>query len=265
MSPSSTSRLMSNAKFFIRRALLKAMTAALRIKADRFPIESNTRCLVVAPHQDDAALGCGGLILGKRLEGNPVDIVYITDGSASHTGHPTLTPEALVNTRRAEELASIVILGVDRRRTHFLDAKDGTLKDLNPVDRDRIVERIADVLVRVRPDEIFLPCRSDGSSEHDASFILVKRAIAMAKMNPRLFEYPIWSLWFPQRLIGPLLASRRVWTARYKGYEYRKLRALSVYRSQMEPTPPWTKAVIPTNFRSFFDSGEEFFFESDTA
>jgi LmbE family N-acetylglucosaminyl deacetylase len=253
------------AKFQARRVLLDVMAAALRVRADRYPIEDNRRCLVVAPHQDDATLGCGGLILGKRLEGNPVDIVYITDGSASHLGHPTLSPEALARLRRSEEIASVVILGVDRACTHFLDAKDGTLDKLSPGEREGIVGMIAEVLLRVRPDEIFLPCRSDGSSEHDASFVLVKSAITKVNIKPRLFEYPIWALWSPQRLIAPLFGSRRVWTARYKGYEYLKLRALSVYRSQTEPMPPWTDAVTPRNFFSFFGSAEEFFFESDVA
>jgi LmbE family N-acetylglucosaminyl deacetylase len=47
---------------------------------------------VISPHQDDATLGFAGLILGKRLEGNPVDNVFMTDGSVSHLGHPTVTP-----------------------------------------------------------------------------------------------------------------------------------------------------------------------------
>jgi N-acetylglucosamine malate deacetylase 1 len=265
MSTASAGRPRGGLKFFVRREFLRAMKAALRIRSNRFPIEDNNRCLVIAPHQDDAALGCGGLIIGKRLEGNPIDIAYITDGSASHTGHPTVTPTALASMRRSEELASIVILGVDRSRTHFLDAKDGTLGALKPADRNALVEKITEVLTRVRPDEIFLPLRSDGSSEHDATFILVKSAVTRAQIKTRLIEYPIWSLWSPQRLLAPLLSSRRVWISRFKGYEHLKLKALSVYKSQTEPTPPWAAAVTPTNFFSFFESNEEFFFESDNA
>ena len=41
------------------------------------------RVLVVAPHQDDETLGCGGLIARKRYEGLPVHVVFITDGSAT--------------------------------------------------------------------------------------------------------------------------------------------------------------------------------------
>jgi LmbE family N-acetylglucosaminyl deacetylase len=236
--------------------------AFMRIRSCSYPIEDHVRCLVVAPHQDDATLGCGGLILGKRLEGNPVDIVYITDGSASHRGHPTLTPESLAGQRRLEELASIDALGVERIRTHFLNARDGTLAHLDQSESGILVDKIAEVLNRVAPDEIFLPCRKDGSSEHDAAFVLVRRALERSRIEPRLFEYPIWSLWAPQRLIGPVFASRRVWRAKFAGYEHVKDRALSVYSSQIEPTPPWTEPVISPEFISFFRSNEEFFLES---
>ena len=254
-----------SAKFLIRYALLRIMRMAMRFRAHVYPVDSDTRCLVVAPHQDDAALGCGGLIICKRLEGNPVDIVYVTDGSASHPGHPTLTPERLASQRRSEELAAIVTLGVERTRAHFLDAKDGTLSTLEAAERERIVAGMAEIMLRTRPDEIFLPCRLDGSSEHDASFVLVRDAIQRSLLSPRTFEYPIWALWSPQRLVAPLVSSQRVWTARFGGYEHLKLSALRMYRSQMESSPPWTEPVISREFVSFFGSCEEFFFESDVS
>jgi hypothetical protein len=40
-----------------------------------------------------------------------------------------------------------------------------------------------------------------------------------------------------------------------------KRAALACYRSQIVPTPPWPKAVLPTGFAEVFYSDEEFFFE----
>src|SRR5690349_14548383 len=50
--------------------------------------------VVIAPHQDDETLACGGVIARKRSEGLPVHVIFITDGSASHPGHPRLGPPA---------------------------------------------------------------------------------------------------------------------------------------------------------------------------
>jgi LmbE family N-acetylglucosaminyl deacetylase len=254
-------RFRRESKRLARRLLQRAVKAALRARARPYPLESEVRCLVIAPHEDDAALGCGGLMLGKRLEGIPVDVACITDGSASHPDHPTLTPRALVGARRAEAHAALEILGVDRGSVHFLEAVDGTLGHLDDAAAAALVGRIAEVLARVGPDEVFLPCRRDRSSEHDAAFVLVRRALLQAGLRPRVFEYPIWSLWAPLGLVGPLVASRRVWRTSYRGYASLKDRALTAYRTQVEPVPPWTEPVLPADFIACFRSGEEFFFE----
>jgi LmbE family N-acetylglucosaminyl deacetylase len=249
------------AKRLVRRALWRAARFVMRARAKPYPIEGDTRCLVIAPHEDDATLGCGGLMLCKRLEGATVDVVYVTDGSASHPGHPTLDPRALALERRAEANAALGILGVERRRAHFLDAVDGTLDRLDEATAAGLVSRMADLFSGLGPDEIFLPCRRDGSSEHDAAFLLVRRALRRSGLHPRIYEYPVWSLWAPLRLARPLAASRRIWRVRFSGYEHVKDRALEAYRTQMTPMPPWAEPVLSAEFVSFFRSGEEFFFE----
>jgi LmbE family N-acetylglucosaminyl deacetylase len=248
-----------------RRLLRAVVRAGLRFRARSYPVEEEVRCLVIAPHEDDATLGCGGLMLAKRLEGNPVEVAYITDGSASHPGHPTLTPGELARRRRDEAHVALGRLGVERAGVHFLDAADGTLDRLDQATAEALVGRIAGLVGRVRPDEVFLPCRSDGSSEHDAAFLLVMEALRRSGFRPRLFEYPIWSLWSPARLMRPLVSSRRVWRMGFPGYEHLKARALGSYRTQMEPVPPWTEPVLPAGFASCFLSGEEFFFEMGDA
>jgi LmbE family N-acetylglucosaminyl deacetylase len=43
------------------------------------------RCLLVlARHQDDGALGCGGTVYKHHLAGDRVTAVYMTDGSQGH-------------------------------------------------------------------------------------------------------------------------------------------------------------------------------------
>jgi len=218
--------------------------------------------LVFAPHQDDETLGCGGLLILKRLEGATVHIAYITDGSGSHPEHPTLRPDALAAQRQEEARQAMRILGVEQVGLRFLRIRDGTLAHLAPTATQELVGKIAAVLREVQPDEVFLPLRSDGSSEHDATFVFVQQAIERSGLRPRVFEFPVWAAWNPLRLLRPLCTRRRVWRANHRGYEALKRQALNAYVSQTQPVPPWEKPALSPEFLSFFSSNCEFFFET---
>src|SRR5690606_34390373 len=81
--------------------------------------------LIVAPHQDDEAFGCGRLMALMRLAGVPVQIVFLTGGSQSQPDHDDRVPADLLATRRREAMAALRILGIDRQDVHFLDYPDG--------------------------------------------------------------------------------------------------------------------------------------------
>jgi LmbE family N-acetylglucosaminyl deacetylase len=225
-------------------------------------MKPDTVTLVFAPHPDDEVLGCGGLLTIKRIKGIPVHVAYITDGRASHPAHPVLTPGALAVQRQAEAQKAMDLLGVERTALQFLGVPDGTLMHLDGPATDGLVSRIAEVLRSTRPSEILLPCRRDGSSEHDAAFIFVARALEQTGLQPRILEFPVWSWWNPLLLIRPLLTCRRVWRMDFLKYEGLKRQALAAYASQVQPAPPWEKAILSREFVSFFSSPEEFFFES---
>jgi LmbE family N-acetylglucosaminyl deacetylase len=249
------------AKALVRSLLQCAVRVLLRLRSRRLEVRGETRCLVVSPHPDDSTLGCGGLIVLKRLDAAPVDIVFVTDGSASHPAHPTLARDALAKQRMHEELVALGILGVDRSRAHFLGVRDGTLAGLAPAQAEDVVGRIAGLLSEVGPDEVFLPYRDDRSSEHEACFRLVMLGLARSGLRPRIFEYPVWSRWDPRPLLRPLLFSRRIWRLSFPGYGHLKRLALGAYASQIEPTPPWTEARLSRKFLSIFSADEEFFLE----
>jgi LmbE family N-acetylglucosaminyl deacetylase len=224
-------------------------------------MKHDTVTLVFSPHPDDEILGCGGLLTLKRIGGAAVHVVYITDGRASHPGHPALTPEAVAAQRQAEAQTVMDLVGVDRAAVQFLAVPDGTLMHLDGPAIDGLVSRIAGVLRSTHPGEIFLPCRRDGSSEHDSAFIIVARALEQTGLQPRILEFPIWSWWNPLLLIRPLFTCRRVWRLDFRGHENVKRQALAAYASQVQPEPPWEKAILSHEFVSFFSSPEEFFFE----
>jgi LmbE family N-acetylglucosaminyl deacetylase len=218
------------------------------------------RTVVFAPHQDDETLGCGGVIARKRNEGLPVDVVFITDGSASHPGHPAFTPADIGRLRRREALAALAILGVETPAIHFLDEPDGTLNHIDASRRAALVHRIAALLLRLRPDEIFLPCSPDGSSEHDAAFGFVMEAIQAARLRSAVWQYPVWSWWNPRLLLERIIATDGRCRVPTEDYQLIKTRALACYRSQTHPLPPQTESTLPADLLGIFNSEVEYFF-----
>ena len=251
-------------KELIRRGLRTAVICALRWRSRPYPLVGDSRCLIIAPHQDDEAMGCAGLILARRTAGLAVDIIYLTDGAGSHPGHPRVSPVTLAQLRRAEASRAMQGLNVEATSLHFLDAPDGTLAHLSPATFEDLAQRLAALIAPLAPTELFLPCRNDGSSEHTAAFKLTVRALQLARLSPRLFEYPIWARWSPQRLIRPGFTSRRVWWLSFPLTVPRKREALACYVSQTTPTPPWSQPVLPPGFAASFDSAEEFFFDQSS-
>lgn len=216
--------------------------------------------LVIAPHPDDETLGCGGLIARKRQAGLPVHVVFITDGSASHLGHPELSQADLTARRHREALEALAVLGVESCAIEFLNEDDGALDGLPPGRQEQLVTRLAGLLARIQPAEIFLPCSPDGSSEHDAAFRHTCTALARTGLRPAVWEYPVWSWWNPGLLITRMLSHRGHSVLPTEDYQPIKTRALSRYRSQVEPTPPWPDPALPRELVRSCNSDREFFF-----
>lgn len=220
-------------------------------------------CIVFAPHQDDETLGCGALIARRRNEGLPVHVIFITDGSASHPLHPTLSSATITDLRDRESAAALATLGVESVAIHRLGAIDGSLDSLSGERRDALVARIAALLETVAPGEIFLPCCPDGSTEHEAAFALVQHAIYRTPLRPAVWQYPVWSWWNPVLLLEALVTAPVRCTLATEDFGPLKDAALGRYRSQSEPTPPWTEPVLPPDLLQLFKSQHEYFIRYD--
>src|SRR5262250_2024083 len=67
----------------------------------------NLDYLILAPHPDDAELGCGGTILLLKAQGATVGVLDLADGEPTPHGSPEI--------RRRETEAATAILGLDWR------------------------------------------------------------------------------------------------------------------------------------------------------
>ncbi len=246
-------------KELLRQLAIKLCGGLLKIGSKPYQLRE-TPAIVIAPHQDDETLACGGIIARKRNEGLPVHVVFITDGSASHPHHPRLDPPAIAATRTGEAMQALACLGVERAAVHFLNEPDGSLKTIDPGRREKLVNRLAVLFKSIAPSEIFLPCNPDGSSEHDATFGFVTDAILQAGMQPDIWQYPVWSWWNPLLLLRRWFATDDCRRLPLEDYRLAKQQAIRCYQSQIAPLAPDATPALPANLVETFNTDTEYFF-----
>ena len=184
---------------FVRRWIQLVQVVLVRrwlIHRDQRPmVVRSGAAVVVAPHQDDETLGCGGLIALKRQINARVEIVFLTDGSV-YDGRDLATPTLeLIAMRRREALSALAALGVPPDHVHFFDGPDGTLNDLGKQRRARLVAELAALIQCTEPLEIYVPHLADRHPDHEAAFAITADALAVARSPAQIWQYPIWLTW----------------------------------------------------------------------
>jgi LmbE family N-acetylglucosaminyl deacetylase len=171
------------------------------------------RVLVIAPHPDDEALGCGGAVCLHRRCGADVRFVFLTSGEQ---GIPGASEEVARGIREAEAVEAGGILGVGQLA--FLRLPDLAVSDhIGPGS-----EQLAEVLRAFRPQFVYLPHPDDGHVDHQACLPLVRAALAGQAELPELRLYEVWS---------PMTAYD--WAEDITPCFPQKLQAIRCYRSQL--------------------------------
>ena len=103
-----------------------AMAEALPL-ADLSTLVGDGGLVSVAPHPDDEALGCGGLIATARAEGVDVRLLVISDGVGSHRHSRSHPPARLRALREAETITAATALGLGAAAIRFLRLPDAAV------------------------------------------------------------------------------------------------------------------------------------------
>ena len=131
----------------------------------RPPINISGKIIIIAPHPDDEALGCGGLIARLCAEKNPPHIALLTSGGGSLRGRPDISETDVVNARRKLTLDSARQLGLPEENIHFFDFKDGDIAARPESGMSRLRKMIDDLA----PDNILVPHNGEGWPDHLAA------------------------------------------------------------------------------------------------
>jgi LmbE family N-acetylglucosaminyl deacetylase len=253
-------------KDFGREAVARAFVRTLRKRCQPLPPIDGV-LLVVSPHPDDETLGCGGLIARQAAAGRRVHVLFLTDGEASHREHPTLKPSALAALRRDEAVAALQALGVANPRSAatFLGAPDGGLANLDPESRDALVGILRKWIRADQPEAVAVTMKADGSSEHAAAAEMVEAAVR-ANGGGWLLEFPVWAWWNALRFREQLAtANTALFGLEDEALRQRKRAALACHATQVAPTPPWGKPVLPPAISRGCLAPVEFYFRRRVA
>ena len=189
---------------------------------------SNAKILVLSPHPDDDILLASGIVYRAVERGEPVRIVYMTNGD--YTG------VAMGYTRQGEAVAAQAYLGVLENQLIFLGYPDGYLKTLYddyPGESDvytapngqsttygnrglgsidyhsykfgsaasynsfNILIDLKDIISTFKPDHVFTASEFDGHTDHSTTYELLRLAILSVQTNdqnytPTIHKTIVW-------------------------------------------------------------------------
>src|SRR5262245_40116614 len=146
-----------------------------------------SRVLVLCPHPDDEAIGCGGTLRRHVAHGDTVHAIFLTSGEQGGHGPP---PEATARLREQEARDAADILGF--AHIEFWHEPDGALRS-----RPHLVARLRQKLQSWRPKLVFVPHDREDHPDHRAAAGLIRRALAGWALNGRKPNVRMFEIWTP--------------------------------------------------------------------
>ena len=170
------------------------------------------KVLVVSPHPDDEALGCGGALVEHAKAGQEIRSIYLTSGEAGGHGADPSTVRA---SREAEAHDAARLLGIST--LDFWRLPDGGLRS-----SDVLARRLRELLIDWAPESVYVPHGAEEHCDHRAASRLVRRAVrGLPPPRPAVWLFEVWT---PLVRLDRIVDISEVIEA--------KLAAIRAYRSQ---------------------------------
>ena len=185
------------------------------------------KVLVIAPHPDDEVIGVGGTIARRVSEGHTVYVCIVTKGCAP------LFREESVEQVRNECREADRLLGVEE--TFFLDLPAAMLEE---VPRYKLNDTLLQIILKVEPDEVYIPHRGDMQMDHkmitDAAMVALRPKYDHRVRRIYTYETLSETGWDIPNAVNEFIPN--VYED-ISGTLEKKLRAMRIYESQMAPFP----------------------------
>jgi LmbE family N-acetylglucosaminyl deacetylase len=206
------------------------------------------KILIIAPHMDDEALACGGII-AKFTQKDQIHLIYTTDGMKSPApvvpGTDSINPD-LGEIRVRESISAMAYLGVPEINLTFLRLPEGQLRKYSSELRGMLLKKIEDI----QPSTLFIPFRYDRHPDHLIINKIVVNALKQELFQANIIEYFIYyrSRLLPLRDIRKYIDSRHMIKVNIDDVANKKRTALDFFKSQTTRFYSWQTRPILTPF-----------------
>jgi hypothetical protein len=149
--------------------------------------------LVVAPHQDDEAIGCGGALILQVRSGREAAIVMLNDGADDHEDLG-MSRQQLTDLRNEESRQAAKVAGLSEP-PRFLNHP--RLAD----SLGKATEQVAGIIAERRIDAVFVPFVLDAHPDHRWANVILAEALKKVSWDVRVFGYEVWGMCIPNVLV----------------------------------------------------------------
>ena len=194
----------SQFKLYLRASLddINLRMLALASEADYFsgflrpvPLKApfGKSVLVVAPHQDDEAIGCGGVLCLQARSGNAVAIVMLQDGGdgfeATGMSRSQLTEMRNEESRKAAKAGGLADPPIFLNHASLAESVS------------QASEQVRAVIAERKVDAVFIPFVLDAHPDHRWANIILAEALKKVPWNVRVMGYEVWGMCIPNVLV----------------------------------------------------------------
>jgi LmbE family N-acetylglucosaminyl deacetylase len=169
--------------------------------------------LVIAPHQDDEIIGCGGAMLQQIKTKNKVHVVFTHDGGDDYIADGNSRAEQ-AEMRNQEARTVAKEMGIEEPKFLMYERLD---REMNK----RLANDIRKEIKRVAADVIFTPFILDPNIHHRLTNYALAKAIKDDETRPKIIGYEVWALTIPNIIVNIDEVMRE------------KQRLLGIYKSQL--------------------------------
>ncbi len=190
--------------------------------------------LVIAPHADDEAMGCAGLLARLAAEGARIHVLYLVVDGFHHYGIDGETTYA----QRVAEIERVVELFGDGCSYEIAYGDEDLIERLDTLAQRDLVDRFEGALNEHEPELLLLPAVPDYDQDHRAVF-----AAGVAAARPIAPQFGKWLV--PRVLTYEM--SKLQWAAsplpRFASFcditdvMETKLEAVRRYETMLRPSP----------------------------
>lgn len=164
--------------------------------------------LVLAPHPDDEAFGCGGALAIHNARKDSIHIVFIHSGSGGDSAKDNNSKLAEQRKEEAKKAAKFI-----NAEPYFWEIADGTAANTTTNQ-----QKLLDLLGNISPQKIYTPWAHDNHPDHIDTTLLLAAALQKYQPDTDIWQYEVWSPLVPNYFlpIGEVLTHKQALMEAYR-------------------------------------------------